>query len=115
MYSQEEAVQSVYFQTAKYNLDEKQASEVLDFIIKMDSTRIESVQIYGYTDDIGKQAYNYKLSLNRANTIKDKLINSGIKNKIIVTIEGKGRILIDDDIVENLPEVRSKTEGLMLY
>ncbi len=108
MYSQEEAVQSVYFQTAKYNLDEKQASEVLDFIIKMDSTRIESVQIYGYTDDIGKQAYNYKLSLNRANTIKDKLINSGIKNKIIVTIEGKGRILIDDDIVENLPEVRSK-------
>jgi len=25
-----------------------------------------------------------------------------------VTIEGKGRILIDDDVVENLPEKRSK-------
>ena len=36
------------------------------------------------------------------------IIESGIKNKIIVTIEGKGRILIDDDIVENLPEKRSK-------
>jgi hypothetical protein len=35
-------------------------------------------------------------------------LTSGIKNKIIVTIEGKGRILIDDDIVENLPEKRSK-------
>ena len=31
-----------------------------------------------------------------------------IKSKIIITIEGKGRILIDDDIVENLPEKRSK-------
>ena len=36
------------------------------------------------------------------------LLSNGIKNKIIVTIEGKGRILIDDDMVENLPEKRSK-------
>ena len=36
------------------------------------------------------------------------LISEGIKSKIIVTIEGKGRVLIDDDLIENLPEVRSK-------
>ena len=106
--AQEEKVQSVYFQFDKFNLDEKQANDVVNFIKNTDTTRIESVQIFGYTDDIGKEAYNFKLSNNRANTIKSKLIASGIKNKIIVTIEGKGRILIDDDIVENLPEVRSK-------
>lgn len=48
------------------------------------------------------------MSSNRATTIKEYLIKSGIKSKIIVTIEGKGRILIEEDLVENLPEKRSK-------
>jgi outer membrane protein OmpA-like peptidoglycan-associated protein len=108
VHAQEEIVQSVYFQFDKFTFDDKQANEVINFIQSTDSTRIESIQIFGYTDDIGKDAYNFKLSNNRANTIKSKLIENGIKNKIIVTIEGKGRILIDDDVIENLPEVRSK-------
>lgn len=106
--AQEEVVQSAYFEFDKYSLDEKQTKDIIDFIKNTDSTRIESIQIYGYTDDIGKDAYNFKLSTNRANTIQNKLLENGIKNKIIVTIEGKGRILIDDDIVDNLPEKRSK-------
>jgi outer membrane protein OmpA-like peptidoglycan-associated protein len=108
LFAQEEVVQSVYFEFDKYKLDENQGKSVVDYIKKTDSTRIASIQIFGYTDDVGKDAYNYKLSTNRANTIKETLINNGVKNKIIVTIEGKGRILIDDDIVENLPEKRSK-------
>lgn len=108
LHAQEEAVHSVYFDFDKSNLNEKQCEELITFIKKIDSTRIESIQIFGYTDDIGKEAYNFKLSTKRASVIQTKMIESGIKNKIIVTIEGKGRILIDDDIVENLPEKRSK-------
>lgn len=107
LFAQEEVV-SVYFEFNKFNLDEKQANSVVDFISRTDSTRVESIQIYGYTDDIGKDAYNFKLSSSRANTIKEHLVKSGVRNKIIVTIEGKGRILIEDDMVENLPEKRSK-------
>ena len=106
-FAQEEVVQSVYFEFDKFTLDEKQANDVVAFIKNIDTTRIESVQIFGYTDDRGKDDYNYKLSNNRANTIRDKLIEKGIKNKIIVTIEGRGRVLIDDDI-ENITEIRSK-------
>lgn len=106
--AQEEVVHSVYFEFDKFNLNEKQANDVVAFVKAIDTARIESVQIYGYCDDRGKDAYNYKLSSSRANTIKAKLVEKGIKNIIIVTIEGKGRILIDDDIVENLPEVRQK-------
>lgn len=106
--AQEEVVNSVYFEFDKYNLNEKQGNDVVNFIKTIDSTRIETIQIYGYCDDRGKDAYNFKLSNNRANTIKNKLVKSGIKNKIIVTIEGKGSVMIDDDILENLPEVRSK-------
>ncbi|MBN9285406.1 MULTISPECIES: OmpA family protein [Flavobacterium] len=106
--AQEEVVHSVYFEFDKFNLEEKQANDVVAFVKAIDTTRVESIQIYGYCDDRGKDAYNYKLSNNRANTIKNKLIEKGIKNKIIVTIEGKGRVLIDDDIIDNLPEVRQK-------
>lgn len=108
LHAQEEAVHSVYFEFDKFSFDEKQGKEIVAFIKNTDSTRIESIQIFGYTDDIGKDAYNFKLSTNRANTIQTKLTENGIKNKIIVTIEGKGRVLIDDDIVDNLPEKRSK-------
>ena len=108
VHAQEEAVKSVYFEFDKYSLDEKQANEVVDFIKNTDSTRIESIEIFGYTDDIGKDDYNFRLSTNRANTIQTKLTENGVKNKIIVTIEGKGKILIDDDILDNLPEKRSK-------
>jgi outer membrane protein OmpA-like peptidoglycan-associated protein len=106
--AQEEVVHSVYFDFDKYVLNEKQVADVIAFIKNTDSTRIESIEIFGYTDDVGKEAYNFKLSTKRASAIQDKFIEGGIKSKIIVTIEGKGRILIDDDIVENLPEKRSK-------
>ena len=108
LHAQEEVVQSVYFEFDKFNLGEKQGKAIIDYIQKTDSSRIASVQIFGYTDDVGKDEYNFKLSTNRANAIKEMLINNGVKNKIIVTIEGKGRILIDEDMVENLPEKRSK-------
>ena len=108
VFAQEEAVQSVYFEFDKFSLTENQIKEAVNFIKSTDSTRINAIQIFGYTDDIGKDAYNFKLSSNRANAIKNKLVDNGIKSKIIITIEGKGRVLIDDDIVANLPEKRSK-------
>lgn len=107
LFAQEETVYSVYFEFDKYNLDDKQGNNVVAFIKAIDTTRIEAIQIYGYTDDRGKDEYNYKLSSKRANTIKDTLIGRGIKNKIIVTIEGKGRIMLEEDI-DNVSEARSK-------
>jgi outer membrane protein OmpA-like peptidoglycan-associated protein len=108
LFAQEEMVQSIYFDTNKSDVDLKQTTQMVDFIKKIDSTRIESIQIFGYCDDVGKDDYNRKLSTERANKVKSKFIDNGITNKIIVTIEGKGRILIEDDIVDNLPAVRSK-------
>lgn len=108
VFAQDDVVKSVYFQFDKFNLEDTPANEVIQFLKNIDTTKIETIQIFGYCDDRGKDAYNFKLSNNRANTIKNKLIANGIKNKIIVTIEGKGRVMIDDDLIENLPEIRSK-------
>lgn len=107
LFSQEEVVHSIYFEFDKFDLKEKQATDVVAFIQAIDTTRVESIQIFGYCDDRGKDEYNFKLSNNRANTIKNKLIEKGIKNKIIVTIEGRGRILLEEDI-DNISEARAK-------
>lgn len=106
--AQEEVVQSVYFEFDKHLIDEAQRKSLLDFMQKADSTRIESVEIFGYTDDVGKDDYNFNLSTKRASEVQNTLVLGGVKNRIIVTIEGKGRILIEDDLEENLPEKRSK-------
>ena len=105
---EDEEVHSIFFEFDKYNLKEEQANAVVAFVSKIDTSRIESVQIFGYCDDRGKDQYNYTLSTNRANTVKDKLIEKGIKSKIIITLEGKGRIMLDEDMQTNIPEARSK-------
>lgn len=106
--AQEEEVHSIYFEFDKFNLKGSQIKALLDFAQRLDTTTIETIEIFGYCDDRGKEDYNYILSNNRAHTVKEELISKGIKQKIIITIEGKGRILIDDDILDNIPEVRSK-------
>lgn len=105
--AQEEVVHSVYFDVNKYNLDDNRVENLVKFIKESDSSRVESISIFGYCDDRGKEEYNFKLSNNRANAIRDKLVEEGVKNKIIVTIEGRGRVLIEDDF-DNISEVRSK-------
>ena len=101
---EEEEVHSIFFEFDKYNLKEEQANAVVAFVSKIDTTRIESIQIFGYCDDRGRDAYNYTLSTNRANTVKNKLIERGIKSKIIITLEGKGRIMLDEVMQTNVPE-----------
>jgi outer membrane protein OmpA-like peptidoglycan-associated protein len=107
-FAQEEEIYSIFFEFDKYNLKDEQAEGVIAFVQKIDTARIESIQIYGYCDDRGKDEYNFVLSTNRANTVKNKLIERGIKSKIIITLEGKGRIMLDEDLQTDIPEARSK-------
>lgn len=82
-FAQEEEVHSIYFEFDKFNLKEEQANAVVSFVKKLDTTRVETIEIFGYCDDRGKDQYNFVLSSNRANTVKNKLIEKGIKSKII--------------------------------
>ncbi|WP_338376162.1 OmpA family protein [uncultured Flavobacterium sp.] len=105
---EDEILQSIYFDFDKFDLRKDQQKELQKFIKTIDTSIVESIQISGYCDDRGKDAYNFDLSTKRANTIRDTLLLNGIKNKIIVSIQGKGSIMIDEDLETNVPEVRSK-------
>jgi outer membrane protein OmpA-like peptidoglycan-associated protein/opacity protein-like surface antigen len=60
---------------------------VLDQGVKLLMTRPDvKVEIEGYTDYVGTGAYNQKLSLERAQTVKDYLISKGVAANRLTTI-----------------------------
>ena len=112
--AQEKKVETVYFDFDKYSLDNQQEQTILDFVIKADTSKIESIQIYGYCDDRGNDNYNYKLSEDRVNTVQNVLTSHGFNKNKIVIIEGKGRVILTDDLLANLAEIRSKNRRVDL-
>lgn len=108
VFSQEKTIHSVYFDFDKDRIRQTELPNLLEFIQDIDTTRIETIEIFGYCDDRGKDQYNYALSERRAEAIKKEIINKGIKNKVIVTIEGKGRVMIDQDYAKDLTKLRQK-------
>lgn len=106
--AQEKKIETVYFEFDKYSLNTDQEKMIWDFVLQSDSTRIESIQIYGYCDDRGANDYNYQLSEKRVNTVQKILMANGFNKNKIVIIEGKGRVLLTNNPLENRTEVRSK-------
>ncbi|MFC0309344.1 OmpA family protein [Gallibacterium trehalosifermentans] len=50
---------------------------------------IKKIEIIGYSDPMGSEKYNKKLSLQRANTVKQVFVDNGIAEALI-SVEGKG-------------------------
>ncbi|MFV5694142.1 OmpA family protein [Flavobacterium sp. LB3P122] len=113
--AQQIPVQTVYFDFDKYDLYDSQIKAIIDFAKKSDTTKIESIQIYGYCDDRGDKDYNYQLSTSRVKTVQDLLTSNGFNKNKIVVIEGKGRVILNKDIEENINETRSKNRRVDLF
>jgi len=112
--AQQKPIETIYFEFDKYDLTPRQTEVVTSFIKSIDTTKVESVQIYGYCDDRGNDDYNFKLSNNRATTIQNLLVSTGFNQSKIVILEGKGRIVLKPDTIENLHETRSKNRRVDL-
>lgn len=64
-------------------------SKLSDLVSKLKDITLEVIVATGYTDSIGSDAYNKKLSLRRAQAVKDFLVKQGVDEKNIY-VEGKG-------------------------
>lgn len=70
--------EGILFATGKYNLSQGAKNSLTKFATQLINDPETNVQIYGHTDNTGSRAVNEKLSLNRANSVRDYLNNSGV-------------------------------------
>ncbi len=92
LYAQQTVLNSVYFDFDQDVIKPDELKNLILFTKDIDTTRIMAVNIYGYCDDRGNMDYNYKLSIKRAEVVRKALLENGIRKKIIVKIEGKGKV-----------------------
>ncbi|MFV8368718.1 OmpA family protein [Flavobacterium sp. LB2R40] len=114
-FAQGRPVETVFFEFDKHSLDMNQLQTIVNFIKNTDSTKVESIQIYGYCDDRGNNDYNYELSKNRVITVQNILTANGFNKNKIVIIEGKGRVILKKDELVNIEESRSKNRRVDLF
>jgi len=78
---------TIFFDIDKAFVDENKA-DLLDKLIA--DKNAASISILGYTDFLGKTAYNQQLSEKRSANVRHYLIEKGVDHQHIVSIEGKG-------------------------
>ena len=93
-----EIMQIIYFDFNHFKLSQVSKNVLLNFLDK-NKKNLSRYIILGHTDTKGTKAYNLNLSLNRAETIREILLNEGIQEKN-VSILGKG----EEDMAVNTPD-----------
>ncbi|MEF9944835.1 MAG: OmpA family protein, partial [Burkholderiaceae bacterium] len=74
----------------KYALKPEGKQVLDDLVSKLAGVNLEVIIAVGYTDRIGSDKYNLKLSQERAQTVKAYLVSKGIEPNRVYT-EGKGK------------------------
>lgn len=93
---------NVYFDFNKSTLNVKEKGK-LDQLSKVirDSKEVENVDLAGYADVVGNTAYNKRLSMKRAQTVKSYLAAKGLKTrKVRLEAMGESKPLTDCGYVE---------------
>lgn len=101
----------VHFAVDKYELD-KTAREWLDILARYltRATDVEQFYIDGHTDSTHTASYNVQLSKNRAEAVRDYLVNRGVSpNLLMLRYHGERFPVADNDTVEGRAENRRVT------
>jgi OmpA-OmpF porin, OOP family len=77
------------FDFAKANLKPEAAAKLTDLVDKTKGVNLEVIIAVGHTDNVGDVAANQKLSVRRADAVKNFLAGKGVEKNRIYT-EGKG-------------------------
>ena len=77
------------FNSAKLTAADKDKLNVIAARLKKDAANAQ-LKVTGYTDSVGNEAYNLKLSKARAQSVVDYLIDSGVPRSQFVSVAGAG-------------------------
>jgi OmpA-OmpF porin, OOP family len=78
-----------FFDFDKAVLKPEGKAKLDDLVSKVKAINLEVIIAVGHTDDKGTDAYNQKLSVKRADAVKEYLVGTGIEKNRVYT-EGKG-------------------------
>lgn len=92
--------ETVLFEFDKTSISDGESQKLDDLIHKLESSNLLHISIEGHTDSKGSARYNKKLSIKRAVSVKDYLVQHGI-SELKISTKGFG---------ESLPEFSNDTE-----
>jgi outer membrane protein OmpA-like peptidoglycan-associated protein len=73
-------LKNVFFDTDKYDLQPQSQSELNKLVRLMEQNPSLSISIEGHTDNVGNENHNMALSENRAKSVYNYLISSGLSD-----------------------------------
>jgi len=76
-------LKNLNFESAKYDIKQKYYTDLNDIFGYLKQEKNINIEIAGHTDNIGEEAYNQKLSNDRALSVKSFLVQKGIDSKRI--------------------------------
>ena len=94
----------VFFAFDKSDLSDAAQAAIADAIVSSKQMGLNEFSVTGYTDTVGSEEYNLKLSLRRANAVKDALVAGGIDPSNI-SVAGRGK---NDLAVPTADQVREQ-------
>jgi outer membrane protein OmpA-like peptidoglycan-associated protein len=109
-----EKLQYINFDFDKWRITEKHIPALKDLINFMKQYPTVIMEVAGYTDCIGRNDYNLKLSHRRAISVRDYLVANGIdSNRIVVKEFGSANPLVDCE--KTTTEVARETNRRVEY
>lgn len=115
LYAQKIEEEMVHFAYDSYELNEQEDRELENFIDQLEVEDLKSIQIVGHTDSDGSNAYNKRLSENRAKTVLKKFLDAQIEQKKIqIDFEGEDRP-IDHNNNDTGKQKNRRVEILVTY
>ena len=76
-------LKNLNFESAKYDIKQKYHTDLNDIFGYLKQEKNINIEIAGHTDNVGEEAYNQKLSNDRALSVKSFLVQKGIDSKRI--------------------------------
>lgn len=97
----------LYFMTGRDELTEESKSRLQQVLAEIRMRPVPDVLLIGHTDTVGGQQSNDLLSRQRAERVRDILVQAGIKvNRIVVTGRGERDLLVPTS--DNVEELRNR-------
>ena len=77
-YGESVILRNIFFETASFELLPTSSAELGKLVGFLEKNVVMKIEIGGHTDNVGKDTYNQVLSNNRAESVKQYLLNNGI-------------------------------------